>query len=146
MSLKVVHFFFIVCSIGLSGFFGSWCLKNYDFDTDPWFVVLGLLSLAAMGGLSYYLLYFLKKTKGYDLLSWVFGLLFLMTSKEAFACSVCQFAAPDSPLVRAIREGIWVLLFLLVPVLAGFLTLFIFWARRDSALKSQPSSNLSSPE
>lgn len=139
MSLKVVHFFFIVCSIALSGFFGSWCLKNYDFQSDPLMVGLGLLSLGATGGLVYYLFYFLRKTKGYDLLSWIFWLGFFLIPSSVQACSVCQFAAPDSPLVRAIREGIWVLLFLLVPVLLGFLALFIFWAKRDSA-------NLSSPE
>ncbi len=139
MSLKVVHFFFIVCSIALSSFFGGWSLSNYDFDSDPLLVCLGLLSLGASGGLIYYLFYFLKKTKGYDLLSWVLWIGIFLVPNLAQACSVCQFAAPDSPLVTAIREGIWVLLFLLVPVLLGFLALFIFWAKRDSA-------NLSSPE
>jgi len=134
LSLKVVHLFFIVCSIALSAYFGGWCITSYDFESNPLFVGLGFLSLAASGGLVFYLFYFLKKTKGYDLLMWLVAIHGVAMSNEAKACSVCQFAAPDSPLVTAIREGIWVLLFLLVPVLVGFLSLFIFWARRDSAL------------
>lgn len=135
MSLKVVHLFLILCSIVLSGFFGVWSLQNYSWDSDPLLVGLGYLSLSALGGLIFYLFYFLKKTKGFGLLtiSWIF---LLIQSQSALACSVCQFAAPDSPLVRAIRQGIWVLLFLLVPVLVGFLCLFIFWAKRDKKFSS----------
>ncbi|MFM8269119.1 MAG: hypothetical protein ACKN9V_02935 [Pseudomonadota bacterium] len=130
MSLKVVHLFLILCSIALSGLFGGWCLQNYAWDTDPLLVSLGYLSLSALGGLVFYLFYFLKKTKGFGLLLIPLAAL-LFKPQTALACAVCQFGTPDSPLVRAIREGIWILLFLLVPVLAGFLGLFIFWAKRD---------------
>lgn len=135
MSLKVVHLFLILCSIVLSGFFGVWSLQNYSWDTDPLLVSLGYLSLSGAGGLVFYLFYFLKKTKGFGLLSLLL-LASVFHSKLALACAVCQFGTPDSPLVRAIREGIWVLLFLLVPVLAGFLSLFIFWAKRDKKISS----------
>lgn len=130
MSLKVVHFFFILASIGLSLFFGAWCLQNYSWESEPWGLVLGFISLAGTGGLTYYLIHFLKKTKGFDLL----GLLFLMGllySPSTWACSVCQFQTPDSPLVMAIREGIWILLFLVAAMVIGFLSLFLFWAKRD---------------
>lgn len=137
MSLKVVHFVFILCSIALSAFFGIWCLQNYDWETGALFIILGFLSLSATGGLVYYLISFLKKTKGFGFLVWA-GISFVsLYSNSSWACSVCQFKSPDSPLVMAIREGVWAILFLLVPVLAGFLGLFIFWARRDSnSLKS----------
>jgi len=135
LSLKVVHFFLILCSIALSSFFGFWTLQNYAWDTDPLLVILGYLALSGTGGLVFYLFYFLKKTKGFGLLalSWVF---ILLQSQKAFGCSVCQFGTPDSPLVRAIREGIWILLFLLIPVLSGFFFLFVFWAKRDKNISS----------
>lgn len=101
-------------------------------------ILLGYLSLSACGGLVFYLIYFLKKTKGFGLLLWM-GLLWGWLNKnDAFACAVCQFGTPDSPLVRAIREGIWVLIFLVVLVLGAFFALFTFWAKRDQQANKAP--------
>ncbi|NBX82598.1 hypothetical protein EBQ90_05865 [bacterium] len=86
--------------------------------------------LAGTGGLTYYLIHFLKKTKGFDLLSLLF-LLGILYSPSTWACSVCQFQTPDSPLVMAIREGIWILLFLVAAMIVGFFSLFLFWAKRE---------------
>jgi len=147
LSLKVVHIFLILTAIALSAFFGSWCLGNYTFDTDPLMVILGYLSLAASGGLVLYLIYFLKKTKGFELLILIAGLKSFLTSSSAMACAVCQFGTPNSPLVGAIREGIWVLLFMITGLLVGFLALFLFWAKRSKQLNqseaSKSSANLS---
>lgn len=140
MSLKVVHVFLILASIALSAFFGSWCLGNYTFDTDPLMVVLGYLSLAASGGLVLYLIYFLKKTKGFGFLVLLAGLSSLLTSSDAMACAVCQFGTPNSPLVGAIRDGIWVLLFMIAGILVGFTALFLFWAKRSKQLNQSQSS------
>jgi len=132
LSLKVVHFFFILCSIALSCFFGFWCLNNYDWASSPSLVILGFLSLSSTGGLIYYLLCFLKKTKGFGFLAWWILFSPVFWTENSLACSVCQFKSPDSPLVLAIRQGVWAILILLVPVLVGFLALFIFWSKRDS--------------
>lgn len=138
MSLKVVHFFFIVCSIALSAFFGFWCLQNYDWESGSLFILLGLLSLGSTGGLVYYLIAFLKKTKGFGFLVWLGFALLGFYPERSWGCSVCQFASPDSPLVMAIREGVWAILILLIPVLSGFLGLFLFWAKRDSHSLKKP--------
>lgn len=139
MSLKVVHFIFILFSLALSAYFGGWCLQNYDWDSDRLMVLLGYCSLSACGGLIFYLIYFLKKTKGFGLLSWLvlFGSI-LGISNDALACAVCQFGTPDSPLVRAIRDGIWILLALVAFMLLGFLALFTFWAKRDRQASKAP--------
>jgi len=125
--------------MALSAFFGSWCIQNFDWESDKWMVILGYGSLSAFGGLIFYLIYFLKKTKGFGLLSFLFFLMSLVTPNDANACAVCQFGTPDSPLVQAIRDGIWALLFLVALVLVGFFSLFIFWAKRDQRSNKAPN-------
>ena len=125
--------------MGLSAFFGGWCLQNYEWQSDALMVSLGLFSLSASGGLVFYLIYFLKKTKGFGLLSLALTSLLFFQESRAIACSVCQFGTPDSQLVMGIRGGIWILLFLVATVLVGFFTLFVFWSKRDSRI------NLNSP-
>lgn len=125
--------------MALSAFFGGWCLQNYEWQTDSLMFVLGLLSLSASGGLVFYLIYFLKKTKGFGLLGLTFITSLMLMEQKALACSVCQFGTPDSPLVLGIRSGIWILLFLVASVLVGFFCLFLFWAKRDT------QANLNSP-
>ncbi|NBX93493.1 MAG: hypothetical protein EB078_01925 [Proteobacteria bacterium] len=137
MSLRVVHVLLILASISLSAFFGTWCLKNYGFHSDPLMVILGYLSLSSSGGLVFYLIYFIRKTKGFGLLTLLFVLGNLIPLTGANACAVCQFGTPDSPLVMAIREGIWIILFIVAGILSSFLALFLFWAKRSRELNGK---------
>ena len=109
-------------------------MQNYAWDENSLMVSLGYLSLSAFGGLFVYLVWFLKKTKGYSLLS--IPLVGLFLSKEALACAVCV-GNPSSPLTQAVNQGVWALLYVIGIILVGFASLFIFWVYRASQLAKQ---------
>lgn len=134
MSLKAVHFFFILVSIAFSAYFATWCLGSFSWDTEPSFVVLGYLSAFSTVALVPYLVWFLRKTKDYSLLSWV-GLLALGISETAAACPVCV-GDPNSPLTKSVNAGVEALLYVVFVILALFASLFIFWARRAGRLEA----------
>jgi hypothetical protein len=63
MSLKFVHQVIIFAAIAISVFFGVWCFTDPVAAGSPWGIAGGILSGAAVVGLVFYELYFLRKTR-----------------------------------------------------------------------------------
>jgi len=63
MSLKVVHIFIIVLSIGLAVFFGLWAINDYLNLKNTWNLVWGITSLLVGSILIPYLIWFILKAK-----------------------------------------------------------------------------------
>lgn len=59
-----------------------------------------------------------------------------MTPRAAFACSAC-FGASDSDMAKGMNMGIFALLAVIVVVLGGIASFFIYLARRASAHVSE---------
>lgn len=57
----------------------------------------------------------------------------LLLADAASACSVC-FGDPNSSMSQGARAGVLVLLGVIVSVLAGLVSLIVFWARRAANL------------
>lgn len=49
---------------------------------------------------------------------------------EAGACAVC-YGNPQSPMVKGIAAGIWVMLGCIGFILAGFASVFLYWVYRS---------------
>ena len=73
---------------------------------------------------------------------WVPAVIALLASPSlASACSVC-FGQPESPMAKGIVSGIWLLLLVVMGVLAGIVTFFVYMIRRSSAMaQAQPFEN-----
>ena len=63
MSLRVIHVFVILLSIGVTLFFGAWAVNHYLSFKDRTDLYWGLASLVGAGVLIPYLIWFLIKTK-----------------------------------------------------------------------------------
>lgn len=67
------------------------------------------------------------------LLKILLAALVLLTPVKLFACATC-YGASDSPMADGMNWGIFALLGVIVPVLATFLTFFIYLIRKSEAL------------
>lgn len=130
MSLKAFHLVFILASIALSVWFGVWCLNEYSFTESQGTLVMGLLSFASTVGMSFYLAWFLRKSKNIGYIALAAALLF---SDVASACPVC-IGDPNSLLVKSSNMAVIFMLGVVGVMLAGFAGLFVVWSRRDRAL------------
>ena len=54
---------------------------------------------------------------------------------NADACAVC-YGNPESPMVKAMSAGIWVLLGCIFTVLSGFASMFLYWMSRSRRLNA----------
>ena len=63
MSLKVVHIFIIILSIGLAIFFGFWAINDYNNLKNTWNLVWGIVSLSVGFILIPYLIWFILKAR-----------------------------------------------------------------------------------
>ncbi len=54
---------------------------------------------------------------------------------NADACAVC-YGNPDSPMVKAMGAGIWVLLGCIFTVLSGLASMFLYWMSRSRRLSA----------
>ena len=54
---------------------------------------------------------------------------------NAEACAVC-YGNPDSPMVKAMNAGIWVLLGCILTVLSGLASMFLYWMSRSRRLSA----------
>ena len=132
MSLKAFHFFFIIVSILLSAYFGTWCIENYSDTHAREILVFGIISFISTAALTGYLAWFLKKSKGISYLTIGFFLLTTDTNL-ARACSVC-IGNPASPMVKSANAGVLFLLVVISVVLSAIAGLFLFWAKRSRLL------------
>ena len=64
MSLKAFHVLFILASIGLAAWFGTWAVLSDLEQANGLRRTLGVLSLLAAAGLVLYLVGFLRKLRG----------------------------------------------------------------------------------
>ena len=67
----------------------------------------------------------------------------LLLAEPAWACSAC-LGDPNSQMVVGARAGVLVLLGVVIVVLAGMVSLIVFWSRRAAsleALRSQAAEN-----
>ena len=142
MSLKAFHFFFILVCIVFSAYFGSWCFNNYEDTSSQLIFALGVGSLTMMVGLVGYLVWFLRKSKGYSFLG--LTLMIPFYSSDLFACAVCS-GNPNHPMTRAANQGVWFLLVVISGVLVCFATLFLFWIVRSRRFASGIDVRLSAP-
>ncbi len=62
----------------------------------------------------------------------LFALAMLAWPSTLEACAVC-FGAPDSPMTKGMRWGIASLIFILIPVLGGVGSFFVFLSKRGKA-------------
>ena len=131
MSLKAFHFFFIIVSILLSAYFGTWCIQNYSDSESRLILILGLASFASTVGLIGYLAWFLKKSKGLSYLA--ISAFLLLVSHPAMACSVC-IGNSGSPMVKSANVGVLFLLAIVAGVLSGIGGLMVFWSQRAKRL------------
>jgi len=69
--------------------------------------------------------------------SWLYMILIFAVPRAAFACPVC-FGQNDSPLATAMNLGIIAMLVVVVGVLAGFASFFIYLMRRARMVAQQP--------
>jgi hypothetical protein len=69
--------------------------------------------------------------------SWLHLTLLFAVPRAAFACPVC-FGQNDSPLATAMNLGIIAMLVVVVGVLAGFASFFIYLMRRARMVAQQP--------
>ena len=60
---------------------------------------------------------------------YIFALITIICPSSLNACAVC-FGAPDDPMTKGMQWGIASLLFILVPVLGGVGSFFVFLSRR----------------
>ncbi|MEC7882985.1 MAG: hypothetical protein VX961_03890 [Verrucomicrobiota bacterium] len=60
---------------------------------------------------------------------YIFALITITCPSSLNACAVC-FGAPDDPMTKGMQWGIASLLFILVPVLGGVGSFFVFLSRR----------------
>ena len=128
MSLKAFHFVFILASIGLSIWFGVWCVNESSFTGSSLTLGMGLFSFAAAAGLAIYLVWFLRKYRNLGFI--LIPLLFASVSTVAEACPVC-IGDPNSLFVKSANSAVGLLLGIVALVLVGFAALFIHWGRRD---------------
>lgn len=136
MSLKAFHLFFIVISVLLSAYFGGWCLQEYQLTEVTGTLVMGIGALVAMVGLSGYLGWFLKKSKGFSYFALAALLANQILPSTAHACAVC-LGNSDSPMVIGANNGVWFLMIVIGGVLTMFAGLFIFWGIRSRNLSRQ---------
>lgn len=61
--MKTFHIIFISLSSILSFFFGIWCVQSHFTENNPFYAMLGLLSIVMALGLIVYGIYFLQKMK-----------------------------------------------------------------------------------
>ena len=61
--------------------------------------------------------------------------LHLFAAGNADACAVC-YGNPDSPMVKAMNAGIWVLLGCIFTVLSGLASMFLYWMSRSRRLSA----------
>jgi hypothetical protein len=54
----------------------------------------------------------------------------VVAATDAGACAVC-YGNPQSPMVKGVAAGIWVMLGCIGFVLAGFAGVFLYWAYRS---------------
>ena len=62
----------------------------------------------------------------------------------ASACSVC-FGDPEAPISKGIVSGIWVLLLIVLAVMGGIASFFVYMARRAATLERNEISENSNP-
>ena len=127
MSLKAFHLVFILASIALGVWFGIWCMGEYSFTESALTLGMGLLSFASSVGLSVYLGWFLKKSRGIGYIVLALG---LFASSQASACPVC-IGDPNSLFVKSANMAVIFMLGVVGVMLAAFAGLFILWSRRD---------------
>lgn len=127
MGLKAVHLFFIVASVGISVYFGIWCLNQ----ATSGYTITGIASLLSALGILFYGSWFLKKLRGIGYLAIAIGLCSLPTVAQA--CAVCV-GDPNSAMMQGTRVGVVFLLGVVATTLVGFASLFLFWARRQKAV------------
>lgn len=129
MSLRVVHAFFIGISILFFLWFGVWILSQSEGGMD-WYVLTAVAAWLVAGGLSFYLINFLKgSSKKFLFASSVLGWT-VLRPETVWACAMCQ-GNLSSPLAKNATVGIWVLLVVICGVLLSFASMFFLWFWRS---------------
>jgi len=127
MSLKAFHLLFIVASIALSVWFGIWCFGEYSFTESALTLIMGILSFVSTIGMSLYLGWFLKKSRG---IGYIALLGALLASEKASACATC-LGDPNSLYVKSSNSAVLFMLGIVAFVLLAFAALFVVWSHRD---------------
>ena len=63
MSIKAFHIFFIICAILISLIFAFWAINQGKLGANFAYTFSGCVSIAIAGGLTYYGIQFIKKSK-----------------------------------------------------------------------------------
>jgi len=124
MSLRAFHLVFIVVSVVLAAFIGAWAVGQYRQLHEMLYVVTAVVAFVASAGLVAYAAAFQRKTRHLVAL-----ILILAVPRAALACPVC-FGNSDSPMAKAMNQGIWLMLGIVAFVLVAFATFFISLVRR----------------
>ena len=127
MSLKAFHLVFILASIALSVWFGIWCFGEYSFTESVLTLTMGILSFISTAGMSVYLGWFLRKSRG---IGYIALLAALTASERATACATC-LGDPNSLFVKSANSAVLFMLGVVAFVLLAFAALFVVWSHRD---------------
>jgi hypothetical protein len=131
MSLKAFHLFFILASMALGAGFGAWSFREAaDAGVNGYYVV-GVGSFLSTIGLGIYLSWFLRKTKKIGFIA-LAALLF--SPRLVWGCPTC-IVNSNSVMARSANDAVLLMLGLVVMLLVGFASLFIFWALRARSLR-----------
>ena len=134
MSLKVFHIVFVTMSTLLAFAFAAWAFSS----GMP--LVGGLAALFGAGLIAYGFLFW-KKIQGPRALAalTLLPLVWLLSGREASACSVC-YGAAEGQMIEAARAGVWLMIGFVGVMQVGFGLFFIQLWRRARRCKESAES------